>query len=74
MIELPAMGKPRKRSVSIDGHATSVTLEDAFWAGLRDLAQAKGLTVAQAVAAIDRGRPEGVGLATAIRLTVLAAR
>jgi len=74
MIDLPALGRPRKRSVSIDGHATSVSLEDAFWEGLRKLAEEDGLTVAQAVAAIDRGRPADVGLATAIRLTVLAAR
>lgn len=74
MIDLPAMGPPRKRSVTIEGHATSVSLEDAFWKGLRALAQAEGVTVAQAIAAIDRGRPPEVGLATAIRLTVLAAR
>ena len=68
------MERPRKRSVVIDGHATSVSLEGAFWDGLRQLAEAEGVTLAEAVAAIDRGRPEGVGLATAIRLTVLAAR
>lgn len=73
MIDLPPMGPPRKRSVSIDGHATSVSLEDAFWEGLRRLARAERLTVAQAIAAIDRGRPPQVGLATAVRLTVLAA-
>ena len=31
MIELPPMSVPAKRSVSIDGHRTSVSLEDAFW-------------------------------------------
>ena len=71
-LELPAMGPPRKRSVSIGGHATSVSLEDAFWEGLRRLAQAEGLTLASAVAEIDRARPPEVGLATAIRLAVLA--
>ncbi|MRX51982.1 hypothetical protein GI374_16480 [Paracoccus sp. S-4012] len=72
MIDLPPMGPPRKRSVTIGGHATSVSLEDAFWDGLRTLARRHGLTPAQAVAEIDRGRPPEVGLATAVRLTVLA--
>lgn len=74
MIELPPMGPPRKRSVTIEGHATSVSLEDAFWDGLRALARAEGMTPAELIAVIDRGRPPEVGLATAIRLTVLAAR
>lgn len=74
MIDLPAMGPPRKRSVTIEGHATSVSLEDAFWEGLRALARAEGISPAEAIAAIDRGRPPEVGLATAIRLTVLAAK
>lgn len=71
MIDLPPFDAPRKRSVVIEGHATSVTLEDAFWRGLRGLADAQGLTAAQLIAQIDRARPPEVGLATAIRLTVL---
>lgn len=72
-LELPPMGPPRKRSVTIGGHATSVSLEDAFWDGLRHLAEAEGMSPAEAIAEIDRARPPGVGLATAVRLTVLAA-
>lgn len=72
MIDLPAMGRPVKRSVNIGGHSTSVSLEDAFWLGLRQLAEAEQVTVAAAIAEIDRRRPPDVGLATAIRLTVLA--
>lgn len=72
MIELPSFDAPRKRSVMIDGHATSVSLEDAFWEGLRKLARDAQITPAQFITHIDHARPPEVGLATAIRLTVLA--
>lgn len=42
-----------KRSVIIDGHKTSVSLEDAFWKGLREIAIARGATLSNLVAAID---------------------
>lgn len=70
-LRLPPMSAPAKRSVSIRGHLTSVTLEDAFWQGLGAEAEALGLTRAALIARIDAGRPAGVGLATAIRLFVL---
>ena len=38
-----------KRSISIDGHKTSVSLEDAFWSCLTEIAQAQGATVSQTV-------------------------
>ena len=58
-----------KRSVRIAGHATSVSLEAGFWQGLRDIAAARGVSVAALVAAIDAAR---VGnLSGAIRLFVL---
>lgn len=77
-ITLPRLAGPVKRSISIDGHATSVTLEDAFWRALADLAKAKGITRAELIAAIDHARshadqPTDVGLATACRLYVLDA-
>ena len=72
MIDLPPMERPRKRSVTIDGHATSVSLEDAFWSGLRRIAEVERMTVAQLVGQVDRRRPADVGLATALRLLVLA--
>lgn len=72
MPELPAMSAPAKRSVTIGGHRTSVSLEDAFWRELRGIAREKGQTVATLIAAIDRKRPPEVGLATALRLYVLA--
>ena len=66
------MDVPGKRSVSIDGHRTSVSLEDAFWRGLGTAAQARGITRAALIAQIDHARPPEVGLATACRLFVLA--
>ncbi|MBW7056639.1 ribbon-helix-helix domain-containing protein [Paracoccus bogoriensis] len=72
MPDLPPLDAPRKRSVLIEGHATSVTLEDAFWRALGREAEALGLARAALIGAIDRQRPPGVGLATALRLFVLA--
>ncbi|MFV0294230.1 MAG: ribbon-helix-helix domain-containing protein [Paracoccus sp. (in: a-proteobacteria)] len=66
------MDVPAKRSVSIDGHRTSVSLEDAFWRALDHAARAHGTTRAALIAKIDHARPPKVGLATACRLFVLA--
>nr|WP_304616600.1 ribbon-helix-helix domain-containing protein [Paracoccus sp. (in: a-proteobacteria)] len=66
------MSAPRKRSVTIEGHATSVSLEDAFWRALDQQARLMGLTRACLIGRIDRARPPEVGLATALRLFVLA--
>lgn len=65
------MAAPEKRSVTIDGHRTSVTLEDAFWRALGQIACARGEKRAALIAAIDHARPPEVGLATALRLFVL---
>ena len=70
-IDLPPLTPPAQRSLSIDGHATSVSLEDAFWRAAAQSAAARGLTRAQLIAAIDHARPAEVGLATAIRLFLL---
>jgi predicted DNA-binding ribbon-helix-helix protein len=48
-----------KRSVMIDGHRTSISLEDAFWSSLKAIAQAQGATVAQTVTTIDKTRGAG---------------
>lgn len=72
MIDFPSFDPPRKRSIMIDGHATSVSLEDAFWNNLREMAAVKGVTLARLVTMIDHARPADVGLATAVRLTILA--
>ncbi|MGC1849497.1 MAG: ribbon-helix-helix domain-containing protein [Pseudolabrys sp.] len=59
-----------KRSVVIDGSQTGVSLEDAFWSILKDIAQAQGATVSQTVTEIDKSR-QGGNLSSAIRLFVL---
>lgn len=59
-----------KRSIVIAGHKTSVSLEDAFWKGLKDIAAAQRTTLSDLVAAIDTARRHG-NLSSAIRLFVL---
>ncbi|UXU73984.1 MULTISPECIES: ribbon-helix-helix domain-containing protein [unclassified Paracoccus (in: a-proteobacteria)] len=68
---LPPMSAPGKRSVTIGGHRTSVSLEDGFWHELGRIARREGMTTAALIAAIDGVRPPQVGLATALRLYVL---
>jgi len=59
-----------KRSIVIAGHKTSVSLEDAFWRGLKDIASGRDLTLSEMVSAIDCDRNQG-NLSSAIRLFVL---
>ena len=59
-----------KRSIVIAGHKTSVSLEDAFWKGLKDIAGNRDMTLSELVAAIDSERRHG-NLSSAIRLFVL---
>ncbi len=64
----------RKRSVTIDGHRTSISLEDAFWVELSAIAAARNLSLNALVAEIDRLRvAQAMGnLSSALRLHVLA--
>jgi predicted DNA-binding ribbon-helix-helix protein len=59
-----------KRAIKVDGHNTSVSLEDAFWSCLNEIALAQGATVSQTVTEIPRMRQGGT-LSSAIRLFVL---
>jgi predicted DNA-binding ribbon-helix-helix protein len=59
-----------KRSIVITGHKTSVSLEDAFWSGLKDIAASRNMTLSELVASIDGDRRQG-NLSSAIRLFVL---
>jgi predicted DNA-binding ribbon-helix-helix protein len=59
-----------KRSIVIAGHKTSVSLEDAFWRGLKEIAGTRDLTLSDLVASIDTDRRHG-NLSSAIRLFVL---
>lgn len=59
-----------KRSVVIDGHKTSVSLEDAFWNSLKDIASRQGMTLSMQISSIDERRRTS-NLSSAIRLFVL---
>jgi predicted DNA-binding ribbon-helix-helix protein len=59
-----------KRSIVIAGHKTSVSLEDAFWKGLKEIAGDRNMTLSDLVATIDTDRRQG-NLSSAIRLFVL---
>jgi predicted DNA-binding ribbon-helix-helix protein len=59
-----------KHSIVLAGHHTSVSLEDAFWKMLKEIASERDLTVSDVVAGIDSGRQYG-NLSSAIRLFVL---
>lgn len=59
-----------KRSVVVGGHKTSVSLEDAFWTSLKDIATRRGLPLSTQIDAIDRAR-KTANLSSAIRLFVL---
>jgi predicted DNA-binding ribbon-helix-helix protein len=62
-------GGLKKRSVTIAGHATSLSLEEAFWAALRVLAKRRRLSLNALVARIDAERPGN--LSSALRVFVL---
>ena len=59
-----------KRSVVLGGHKTSVSLEDAFWKSLKQIAASGKMTVSELLTSIDSGRHHG-NLSSAIRLFVL---
>ena len=59
-----------KRSIVIAGHKTSVSLEDAFWKCLKEIANGRDMTLSDLVATIDTDRRHG-NLSSAIRLFVL---
>jgi predicted DNA-binding ribbon-helix-helix protein len=63
-------GRPVKRSLTLSGHRTSVSLEEAFWQAFRAIAARDGLPLNRLAARIDAGRGD-IGLASAIRVFVL---
>jgi predicted DNA-binding ribbon-helix-helix protein len=67
----PGMKSPViKRSIVIAGHRTSVSLEDAFWKTLKEIAQARRTSLADLIGTIDDQR-RGGNLSSAIRVFVL---
>jgi predicted DNA-binding ribbon-helix-helix protein len=67
------LARPRKRSLTIAGHRTSITLEDAFWREMRTAAAAFGVSVAALASAIDSARG-GASLSASIRVFLLTWR
>jgi predicted DNA-binding ribbon-helix-helix protein len=59
-----------KRSVIVNGHRTSVSVEDAFWTELKFIARAKGVSLSDLITSIDRGK-EAFNLSSALRVFVL---
>jgi predicted DNA-binding ribbon-helix-helix protein len=59
-----------KRSIVVGGHKTSVSLEEPFWQGLKDIASKRRQTLSELVASIDAERKFG-NLSSAVRLFVL---
>ena len=66
------MGRPVKRSLTLKRHRTSVSLEDEFWHAFREIAEAQGRKLNDLASEIDAARGVDTGLASAIRLYVLA--
>jgi predicted DNA-binding ribbon-helix-helix protein len=66
---------PVKRSVSIRGHRTSLSLEPPFWDELKRIAEANGVSLAELIARVDaeRGPNPESNLSSALRVYVLAA-
>lgn len=62
--------RPEKRSFSIQGHRTSISLESAFWTALKEAASEDGMTLAGLINAIDKTRGEA-GLSSAVRVWLL---
>ena len=63
--------KPKKRSLTLRGHRTSVSLEDRFWTAFRQIAADESLAINALAAKVDEERPFEEGLASAIRDYVL---
>src|SRR3981189_3690915 len=59
-----------KRSIVVAGHKTSVSLEEAFWNGMKEISGLRGMTLSELVGEIDSNRQQG-NLSSAIRLFVL---
>ncbi len=65
-----APSQVRKHSLVVAGHRTSVSLEAAFWDGLREWAQERGMSVAALVAEVDAARGQA-NLSSALRVRLL---
>lgn len=62
---------PIKRSITIAGHRTSLSLEEEFWTALKHLAAAENKSIAELIAAVDESRGDR-NLSSAVRVFILA--
>ncbi len=65
------MPRPVKRSFTIGGHRTSISLEAPFWEALKEIARLEKTSLAQLVQRIDANRDDS-GLSSAVRIWILA--
>ena len=65
------MDKPRKRSITIAGHATSISLEAPFWDAIRDIAAEQDMSTQDLIAEIDNSK-RIASLSSAIRVYILS--
>ena len=63
--------RPAKRSLTLQGHRTSVSIENAFWVEFQRLARARGISTNALAVELDQRRTPPASLASAIRLFVL---
>lgn len=63
--------RPKKHSLTLKGHRTSVSLEDEFWQAFREIAIKRGQPINDLAAEIDAERGIEAGLASAIRIFIL---
>ncbi|MEO0498182.1 MAG: ribbon-helix-helix domain-containing protein [Pseudomonadota bacterium] len=61
----------RNHSITIRGHATSVSMEDEFWTSLKMMAKSRNMSIAALVTQIDAQRLDSQNLSSALRLAVL---
>ena len=59
-----------KRSIVVGGHKSSVSLEEAFWNGMKEIPSQRNMTMSDLVSDTDRNRQQG-NLSFAIRLFLL---
>ena len=66
--------RPKKRSILINGHSTSVSLEDNFWYAFCEKTAIDNISINRLITEIDLQRDDKCSLAGAIRLYVLRSK
>ncbi|MGY9034499.1 MAG: ribbon-helix-helix domain-containing protein [Rhodobacterales bacterium] len=65
------LSRPKKRSLTLKRHKTSVTLEEEFWQSFQEIASEQKKGINELASEIDQERAQKCGLASAIRLYIL---